>query len=60
MVHLIQSDFRSNRLAAVAFAVIIGLGIACWFQASHSRDHSATRSAEPQQLTVLPDPFEKK
>lgn len=59
MIHQIQSDFRSNRFAAVVFAVIIGLGIACWFQALSSESTARTNAPVRQHLSVLPNPFEK-
>ena len=59
MVHQIQSDFKSNRLAAVVFAVIVGLGVACWFQALPSTSTAHTTRPDRQQISVLPDPFEK-
>jgi hypothetical protein len=59
MVHQIQSDFKSNRFAAVVFAIIVGLGVACWFQALSSRNTARTASPVRPQISVLPDPFEK-
>jgi hypothetical protein len=59
MVHQIQSDFRSNRFAAVVFAVIVGLGVACWFQALSPRRTAHTTTPDRQRMSVLPDPFEK-
>lgn len=59
MVHQIQADFKSNRLAAVILSVIVGLGLACWFQAISSRSQPRDRTPERSQISVLPDPFEK-
>ena len=59
MVHQIQSDFRSNRFAAVFLAVIVGLGVACWFQALSTRSTVRSTTPDRQQISVLPDPFEK-
>ena len=59
MVHQIQSDFKSSRFAAVVFAVICGLGIACWFQALSSHKTARATPTNPRQVSVLPDPFEK-
>ena len=59
MVHLIQADFRSNRLAAVTLTIILGLGVFCWFHATLSHHGHQQQRPDPQQLTVLPDPFEK-
>ena len=59
MVYLMQSDFKSNRFAAVVFALIIGLGIACWFQALSSQSTARTTTPDRQPISVLPDPFEK-
>jgi hypothetical protein len=59
IVYQVQSDFKSNRFAAVVFAVIIGLGMACWFQALSSRSTAHTKTPDRQSISVLPDPFEK-
>lgn len=59
MVHQIQSDFKSNRWAAVVLAVIVGLGVACWFQALSSRNTAERAAPTRPQISVLPDPFEK-
>ena len=59
MVYQIQSDFKSNRFAAVVFAMIVGLEIACWLQALSSRSAARTAMPDRPQISVLPDPFEK-
>lgn len=59
MVHQIQSDFKSSRLAAAVLALIVGLGVACWFQALSPNGTANTAAPERPEMSVLPDPFEK-
>ncbi|MBS0262724.1 MAG: hypothetical protein JSS02_12290 [Planctomycetes bacterium] len=61
MIYQIQSDFKSNRFAGVVFALILGLGAVCWYQALSSRPDHNPRLTTPasRQISVLPNPFEK-
>ena len=57
IVNQIRNDLGSNRLAAVALAAILGLGMACWFPALAARISARRTPSRQPEISVLSDPF---